>query len=111
MPPSILDENGQVDATKIHTITSNLKETTERLNPEQSATVDITLPPKGDSLGIRFTSDETYGFPLLTIAKVAPTSPLQTQIPTYGLAMQLLGNSNQFTKPRVHRTNHSQVLL
>ena len=79
MPPSILDENGQVDATKIHTVTSNLKETTERLNPEQSATVDITLPPKGNSLGIRFTSNETYGFPLLT--KVAPTSPLRTQIP------------------------------
>ena len=64
IPPSILDKNSQVDATKIHTVTSNLKETTERLNPEQSATVDITLPPKGNSLGICFTSDETYGFPL-----------------------------------------------
>ena len=37
------------------------------------------LPPKGTPIGLGFTSDETYGFPVLT--KISPTSPLLTQIP------------------------------
>jgi hypothetical protein len=79
MPPSILDKNGQVDSTKIHTVDFNLKETKDKLNPAHSVTIDITLPLRETRLGIKFTSDEMYGFALLT--KVAPTSPLSTQIP------------------------------
>ncbi len=79
MPPSILDKNGQVDSSKIHTVDFNFKETKDKLNPAHSVTIDIVLPLKETRLGIKFTSNETYGFPLLT--KVAPTSPLRTQIP------------------------------
>ena len=53
-------------------VTSYLKETKHALDPEQSATITVTLPEKGKSLGLTFNnSDETYGFPVLT--KVSPT--------------------------------------
>ena len=79
MPPSILDKNRQVDSTKIHTVDFNFKEIKDKLNPAHSVSIDINLPLKETRLGIKFTSNETYGFPLLI--KVAPTSPLRTQIP------------------------------
>ena len=81
LPPTVLDDNGNLDPRKIKMVTSYLKETKQALNPEKSVTITVTLPEKGKSLGLTFNSDETYGFPVLT--KVSPTSPLQTQIPMH----------------------------
>ena len=79
MPPSVLDEHGIVDRNKMRIVTCNLKETKERVSASECATIAVTLPPKDTNLGIKFTSDETFGFPVLS--RVEPTSPLRTQIP------------------------------
>ena len=79
LPPSVLNNKGELDPKKIKIVTSSLKETTEKVDPSKSATITVVLPPKGNSLGLTFLSDQTYGFPLLT--KVSPHSPLRTQIP------------------------------
>ena len=79
LPPAIRNEQGTIDPRKIKVVSSTLKETKHKVDPEKSATITITLPPKGTSLGLTLKSDETYGFPVLT--NVSPTSPLRTQIP------------------------------
>ena len=66
LPPAVLDGSGNLDPRKIKMATSYLKETKHALDPEKSATITVTLPEKGKSLGITFNSDETYGFPVLT---------------------------------------------
>ena len=79
LPPAIRNEQGTIDPRKIKVVSSTLRETKHKVDPEKSATITITLPPKGTSLGLTLKSDETYGFPVLT--NVSPTSPLRTQIP------------------------------
>ena len=79
LPPSVLDEKGVVDPKKIKLASYKLAETKDALNHDESVTITVVLPPKGEKLGISLQSDSTYGFPVMT--KIHPMSPLRTQIP------------------------------
>ena len=48
LPPSVLDDSGNLDPRKIKLVTSQLKETKHALDPEKSATITVTLPEKGE---------------------------------------------------------------
>ena len=79
MPASILDSQGGLDPTKVRLVTSHLKETKDRLDPDKCVTIKISLPPADERVGLCLETDHVFGFPILN--RVEPTSPLRTQIP------------------------------
>ena len=81
LPPAIRNEQGTIDPRKIKVVSSTLRETKHKVDPEKSATRSPLLFHQKELhwVWLSRVSDETYGFPVLT--NVSPTSPLRTQIP------------------------------
>ena len=79
-PTNILDENAELDSTKVKIISTNIDIIPSKFKQSELAIITIQLPPgPSNILGLKLESDSSYGLPVLT--SVFPTSPIRNQIP------------------------------